>query len=113
MKAKKGVENNLGERLKLWRKSVSLTGTQVAEMIGISQGSLSELENNKSLPSADTLAKLLLYTNINILWLLTGRGPMKRNFVISDDDLPNGISKKGMDSADQDLNRLLKQFFRI
>ncbi len=51
---------------------------QLAQVIGISQGSLSDIENNKSLPSADTLAKLFKYTNLNVIWLLTGSGPIRK-----------------------------------
>jgi hypothetical protein len=36
------------------------------------------LENEKSKPSADTLSALDRNTNINIRWLLTGEGEMKR-----------------------------------
>lgn len=48
-------------------------------MIKISQGSLSDIENNKSLPSADTISKLYLYSDLNIIWLLLGKGPMTRD----------------------------------
>ena len=51
----------------------------MAKLIKISQGSLSDIENNKSLPSADTISKLYLYSDLNILWLLLGKGPMTRD----------------------------------
>jgi transcriptional regulator with XRE-family HTH domain len=50
----------------------------VSELIGISQGSLSDLENNNSLPSAETIARLYLYTDINIFWLMFNRGPQRK-----------------------------------
>ena len=58
-------------------KGFTLKIIRVAKLIQISQGSLSDIENNKSLPSADTIAKLNQYTNLNIIWLLTGRGAIK------------------------------------
>jgi transcriptional regulator with XRE-family HTH domain len=61
------------------RKTLPLKSYQLAKLIKISQGSLSDIENNKSLPSADTIAKLYLYSDLNIIWLLLGKGPMTRD----------------------------------
>ena len=44
----------------------------------ISQGSLSDIKNCKSLPSADTIAKLYQHTNLNIIWLLTGKVAIRK-----------------------------------
>jgi len=73
-----GTAKFLGDRLRQWRKSVPLRGYQLAKKIGISQGSLSDIENGKSLPSADTIAKLYQHTNLNIIWLLTSKGPIRK-----------------------------------
>jgi transcriptional regulator with XRE-family HTH domain len=69
---------NVGKRLKVWRKHSALKLVELSKIIRISQGSLSDLENDKSLPSATTLANLCMYSDLNIYWLLTGRGPMIR-----------------------------------
>ena len=76
---KSGAAKNLGTRLREWRKTLPLKSFQLAKLIKISQGSLSDIENNKSLPSADTIAKLYLYSDLNIIWLLLGKGPMTRD----------------------------------
>jgi len=68
--------NNVGARLREWRIEQKFKVFQLADIIGISQGSMSNLENMKTTPSADTLAAFDRYTNINISWLLTGEGPM-------------------------------------
>ena len=75
---KYGAAKLLGQRLREWRKTVPLKSYELAKLIHISQGSLSDIENDKSLPSADTIAKLYQHTALNIIWLLTGKGPMKR-----------------------------------
>lgn len=62
----------LGPRLKLWRKGNELTLIQLGLLVTVSQGSLSDIENSKSLPSASTLASLIVNTDIDIVWLLTG-----------------------------------------
>jgi transcriptional regulator with XRE-family HTH domain len=76
---KHGAAKHLGQRLREWRKTLHLKSYELAKLIHISQGSLSDIENDKSLPSADTLAKLYQYTNLNIIWLLTGKGNMNRS----------------------------------
>ena len=54
---------------------------ELSRLIKVSQGSLSDLENDKSLPSATTLSNLSIYTDLNIYWLLNGRGPVIREQV--------------------------------
>lgn len=68
----------VGKRLKSWRKHSMLKLVELSKKIRVSQGSLSDLENDKSLPSATTLANLCMFSDINIYWVLTGRGPMIR-----------------------------------
>jgi len=79
----------LGSRLKLWRNSIPLKGNKLAETLKLSTASLSAIEQNKSLPSADTLAKLLKHTNLDISWLLTGEGKMCRVESAEDEDDAN------------------------
>ena len=67
---------SVGGRLKYWRKVSTLRLVDVAALIHVSQGSLSDLENDKSLPSATTLTGLCQKTDMNICWLLTGEGSM-------------------------------------
>jgi len=66
----------VGSRLKYWRKVSRLRLVDVASLIKVSQGSLSDLENDKSLPSATTLTGLCQKTDMNLYWLLTGEGSM-------------------------------------
>jgi transcriptional regulator with XRE-family HTH domain len=66
----------VGGRLKYWRKVSRLRLVDVASLIYVSQGSLSDLENDKSLPSAVTLTGLCQKTDMNLYWLLTGEGTM-------------------------------------
>lgn len=79
-------DKNLGLRLKSYRKEKNLTLQQLGKIIKISHGSLSSLENQKSAPSAETLQNLCLYTDIDIIWLLTGK---RKNEI---DQPPSAIS---------------------
>ncbi len=67
---------SVGGRLKYWRKVSTLRLVDVAALIRVSQGSLSDLENDKSLPSAATLTGFCRKSDMNICWLLTGEGSM-------------------------------------
>ena len=71
-------QKNIGERLKAFRKSKNINIVKFSELLGISHGSLSGLENNKSKPSTNTLVNLCRNTDINIYWLFTGEGEMIR-----------------------------------
>ena len=71
-----GNPATVGGRLKYWRKVSRLRLVDVAALIQVSQGSLSDLENDKSLPSATTLTGLCQKTDMNLYWLLTGEGSL-------------------------------------
>lgn len=62
-----------GARIRKWRKSVPMKAFELAKLIKISQGSLSDIENGKSNPSALTIVGFIKYSNININWMLTGK----------------------------------------
>ena len=90
MGKKIGVSKFLGDRFREWRKDSSLTLKDLEKIIGITPGPLSELENNKSLPSIDTLAKIYRYTDINIFWLILNEGPMRRTAKYQEGQIQEG-----------------------
>lgn len=108
LEKKYGTAKNVGSRLREWRKTIHLKSYELARLIHISQGSLSDIENNKSLPSADTIAKLYQHTTINIIWLLTGKGAMNKNKQGSDEEAVS--AEPGMD---QTLKGLVEKVVRI
>lgn len=63
----------IGPRIRKWRKKIPMKAYQLAKLIKISPGSLSDIENNQSDPSASTIVKLLTLTDIDWRWLLTGK----------------------------------------
>jgi len=94
----------VGKRLKVWRKHSALKLAELSKKIRISQGSLSDLENDKSQPSATTLANLCMFSDLNIYWLLTGRGPMIRQ-----EPEHGGKVNSSAEYADLIQDRLLKE----
>lgn len=101
----------VGQRLKKWRKSQSMKLADVSKLINTSQGTLSDLENGKSLPSAKTLAELCVHTDLNIIWLLINQGTM---ISVGKDYLSEAFGKNGEKiSEDQTLRSLVESLERI
>ena len=67
---------NENERLKSLRKSLGLTQTEMAEKIGIKQGSYSDVERGKAIVSNYVKMSLEQNLNLNRAWLETGKGEM-------------------------------------
>jgi len=100
----KGIIGNVGDRIEAWRKGEKVNdekmrGYQLAKILGISQGSLSDIQNNKSNPAADTLARFHRQCGISPVWLLTGEGPVTQ--------LPEA-DKEAL-TSDLQLNSLIKR----
>jgi len=103
--SKEGTAPGVGKRIKSYRKMMGWKGYQFAKVIGISQGSLSDIEgslsdieNEKSLPSADTLAKLEIRTTLNIVGVLLDTG---------------AVEKLNVKSIDPILYQMINQLTRI
>jgi transcriptional regulator with XRE-family HTH domain len=102
----------VGKRLKSWRKHSMLKLVELSKKIRVSQGSLSDLENDKSLPSATTLANLCMFADINIYWLLTGRGPMTRQDPENGGDI-NFQNEYSDMMQDRVLKELIEKVIRV
>ena len=63
-----------GTRLKKVRKLLGLSQQQLARELNISQGTLSQIENDYYHPSFHTLSTLHRKWEVNSNWLVTGRG---------------------------------------
>lgn len=60
----------IGQRIRSRRQSLGLTMKDIAEREGINTGGLSEMENDKYLPSAPTLIALSRALDVSVDWLL-------------------------------------------
>jgi transcriptional regulator with XRE-family HTH domain len=69
---------DFGKRLDKLLIRLKLSKRSFAEKVGISSGSLSQWSNPKynSKPSFDVLVNISKHFNVNINWLLTGKGSM-------------------------------------
>lgn len=66
----------IGPRIKAVRRALNLNQGEYAGKLKISQPFLSYVEKGLRKPSFELLASLLLYFNVNLSWVLTGRGDM-------------------------------------
>ena len=68
---------NLNKRFMSFIETTGEKPTRFAKKIGISPGYMSDIKNEKKTPGIEVLNKLLsVYPNLNINWLLTGKGEM-------------------------------------
>ncbi len=75
--SEKGTKmENIGSRIKDLRRRNSLSLTKLAKSIGISPGNLSDIENNKNMPSTKAAILISEHFKVSLDWLLTGKGEM-------------------------------------
>lgn len=84
-----------GARIREWRKSKRIKGYELCKIIKVSQGSLSDIENGKSDPSARTILGFMLYTDIDFIWMITGNKGEAERGAIPEKDFPLVISLSG------------------
>lgn len=60
-------KKKFGKMVKEYRKENSITQLELAQQLQISQGSLCDVENGLSLPSATTILAFHMMTNLDIL----------------------------------------------
>jgi transcriptional regulator with XRE-family HTH domain len=64
----------IGDRLKHLRKIEGMTQKDIADRTNIKRGNVSHYENNKIMPSAETIIELSKLFKVSTDWLLTGKG---------------------------------------
>jgi len=90
----------IGGRITFIRQSYSLKQSEFCEIIDISKGNLSDLENNRYKPSFQAIVKIITHFNVNPHWLLSGTGsPFDNNVEYEPgDDFP-GLYQRLRNSA--------------
>lgn len=67
---------SIPERIKQIREELKCTQEEFANTLGVSQKTVSQWEQDRNKPQIDVLRVLRDQYNINLNWLLTGRGNM-------------------------------------
>jgi mannose-6-phosphate isomerase-like protein (cupin superfamily) len=68
----------VGREVRRWRRSRALTLAQVAKGSGLNVGYLSQIENDKALPSLDALAAIARALDVPVAWLVVDSSPAPR-----------------------------------
>ena len=86
MLLKSSPDDDIADRLKLWRKSVmEMTQEQFAETTGVHLSAIRKYENRHSVPSSESLLSIAS-TGGDLHWLLTGKGDMRAPESSDDDE---------------------------
>lgn len=106
------VPDNFGARLQSYRVLKGITGQELAKIIGISQGSLSEIENGKREPSAKVFYGIIKNSDIDIKWLVTGKGkePEKTDYHFYE-ELEQWARETGQSENTRWLRNQIESFF--
>lgn len=100
------LQANLGDRIRIIRKTNRLYQNEFSSLIGISQATLSELEQGKYNPSLETTLSVYKVFKPNLHWLLIGD-------YLGDDDIEReALFKVALDDIEIkliDLFRNLKE----
>ena len=81
------VRVNVGRETRRWRQSRGLTLAQVSERSGLNVGYLSQIENEKAVPSLEALASIAAALDVPPAWLLLDSGLPPR--VVLAEDRPS------------------------
>lgn len=94
----------IGERIKQIRKNkMQMSQSEFAVAIGVSQGTLSDIEKNKGNPSVDTVISASRYSGISTDWILVGNESALQ--LTPDSDLQKLI--EAYDRLDKDKRHIL------
>ncbi len=133
--------SEINKRIRELRVDAGLTTTKLAELIGVSQGNISDWENDKrnSTPTSKSLIAIATYFHVSLDWLLTGKEFKSKNTLfleskrvfndLIDDDEVNFLNKlhlllekitiliknhqKNSQINEEEMKQLLKAFEEI
>jgi transcriptional regulator with XRE-family HTH domain len=68
------MRQEIGKRLRLIREKIGITQAEVGAKLGIQSQHVSKYERGETVPTWENLIKLIELYDVNINWLLTGKG---------------------------------------
>ena len=114
-------KDQIGDRIKRFRKSKGWTARELCRRIGISPSSMSEIENNKTRPSVIMLEYMIRNTDVNVSWILTGEGDMirseisssKSEDIYSDNPNKNKILPNNLKAREDEKKKLIEELKEV
>ena len=92
----------VGREVRRWRQSRALTLAQVGDLSGLNIGYLSQIENDKAVPSLEALATIAAALDVPAAWLLLDSSAPPRVVLAGDrprHDGPGGASMTEVDAG--------------
>lgn len=104
----------MNRRLLQFLQAESITQTQFADTLGVARGSVSHILAGRNKPGYDFLESLLLhYPQLNLEWLLTGKGRMYKSESASEapaEDMGPSLFPAQVASGGRQIDRILVFF---
>ena len=100
-----GAGLNVGREMRRWRTSRGLTLAQVSEDSGLNIGYLSQIENEKAVPSLEALAAIAGALDVPAAWLLLNSTAPPRVVVKRDRPLTPGPGGAVLEEVDAGTSR--------
>jgi len=76
------------ERILLILKTKNISSSQLADEIGVQRSNISHILSGRNKPSLEFIKKILdRYKDINMEWLINGKGPMQKEIITANPDL--------------------------
>ena len=96
---------NVGRETRRWRRSRGLTLAQVGDRSGLNVGYLSQIENEKSMPSLEALASIAAALDIPAAWLLLDSSTSPRVVRLADRPRTEGPGGSVLTEVDAGTSR--------
>ena len=91
---------NVGREVRRWRRDRGLTLAQVGERSGLNVGYLSQIENDKAVPSLEALAAIAIALDVPPAWLLLDGSVPPR--IVRASDRPTSLGPMGGSASEVD-----------
>ncbi|MDF9799738.1 transcriptional regulator with XRE-family HTH domain [Catalinimonas alkaloidigena] len=99
---------NIGSRISEARKAASISATELAKQLGKTSSTISQYESERIKVGIDTLVQISEICNVDLYWLLTGKGKK----MVKEDDLVDekliAVSSNHSEKIDVDVLAKIK-----
>jgi len=106
------MKTTVNKRIELLRNHLNLTQQGFSNLIGISSGQLSRIENEKSEPEKATLNKIFSTISVSPDWLLHGKGDLNAKVKASGEHVAENPYKDALVSELKQQVEFLKELVR-
>lgn len=110
------MRQDIGKRLRLIRERIGITQAELGEKLGIQFQHVSKYERGETVPTWENLTKLIELYDVNINWLLAGKGTMflsPGSYSIHGEDDLHAVRDLESDSQIEEIIRELKKDFDL